>query len=68
VTIETPHGNPGHALTRMAPAGGNMIVAGATSGHHLKRVMRGSGVGYCATHAACPGVIVPGGQSWRVGG
>jgi universal stress protein family protein len=68
VTIETPQGNPGHALTRMAPAGDNVIVAGTTSGHHLQRAMHGSVGGYCATHAACPVVFVPGGQSRRVGG
>jgi nucleotide-binding universal stress UspA family protein len=68
VTIETPEANPGHALTRMAQAGDNVIVAGTTSGHHLKRAMHGSVARYCATHAACPVVIVPGGRSRRVGG
>ena len=68
VAIETPEGNPGHALTRMAPAGDSVIVVGTTSGHHLKRAMHGSVGGYCAKHAACPVVIVPDGRIRRVGG
>jgi nucleotide-binding universal stress UspA family protein len=68
VTIETPEASPGHALTRMARAGDNVIVVGTTSGHHLRRAMHGSVARYCATHAACPVVIVPGGRSRRWGG
>jgi nucleotide-binding universal stress UspA family protein len=68
VTIGTPEASPGHALTRMAQAGDNVIVAGTTSGHHLKRAMHGPVARYCATHASCPVMIVPGGRSRRLGG
>jgi nucleotide-binding universal stress UspA family protein len=68
VTIETPHGDPGPALTRLAPSGDNVIVVGTTSGHPLKRAVHGSVGGYCARHATCPVVVVPDGRSRQAGG
>ena len=50
VTIETPEGNPGPALTQFASASGDVLVVGTTSGHGMKRAVHGSVSAYCSAH------------------
>jgi nucleotide-binding universal stress UspA family protein len=50
VTIETPEGSPGPVLTRLASAGGGLLVVGTTPGHGLKRAVHGSVSTYCSAH------------------
>jgi nucleotide-binding universal stress UspA family protein len=57
VTIETPEGNPGPVLTRLA-SGDDVLVVGTTPGPSLKRAVHGSVSAYCAAHAHCPVTIV----------
>jgi nucleotide-binding universal stress UspA family protein len=47
VTIETPEGNPGPALTRLVSCSGDVLVVGAAPGHSLKRLLHGSVSAYC---------------------
>ena len=50
VTIETPEGNPGPALTQFASASGDVLVVGTTPGHGMKRAVHGSVSAYCSAH------------------
>ena len=50
VTIATPEGNPGPALTQLASASGDVLVVGTTSGHAMKRAVHGSVSAYCSAH------------------
>ena len=50
LTIETPEGNPGPALTQFASGSGDMLVVGTTSGHGIKRAVHGSVSAYCSAH------------------
>jgi nucleotide-binding universal stress UspA family protein len=59
VTVETPEGEPGAALTGIAGAGGDVIVVGQESPLSVRRVLHGSVSHYCRTHAPCPVVVVP---------
>ena len=68
VTIGTLAGGPGDALSRMGPAGDNVIVAGSASGQRGTRAMPDWAGGSRAPGPACPAAAVPGGRSWRVGG
>ena len=68
VTIGTLAGGPGDALSRMGPAGDNVIVAGSASGQRGTRAMHDWAGGSRAPGPACPAAAVPGGRSWRVGG
>src|ERR1700730_14549759 len=57
VTVETPEGDPGAALTDIATDGDLMVVGGGEPG--LKRALHGSVSHYCREHSRCPVVIVP---------
>jgi len=50
VAIETPEGNPGPVLTRLAWGRGDVLVVGTTPGHGLKRAVHGSVSAYCSAH------------------
>ncbi len=58
VTIETPEGNPGPVLTRIASGDDDVLVVGTTPGPSLKRTVHGSVSAYCAAHAHCPVTVV----------
>ncbi len=66
-TVPAAPSHAAQALTRTAPAAGNMIVVGITSGHHLQRAVRGPAGGYRARHATCTAVVLPCGRSRRAG-
>jgi nucleotide-binding universal stress UspA family protein len=57
VTIETPEGNPGPLLTRMASAS-DVLVVGTRPGPSLRRAVHGSVSAYCTAHAHCPVTVV----------
>jgi nucleotide-binding universal stress UspA family protein len=66
VAIETPEGNPGPLLTKIALPG-DVLVVGTAGRHSLKRVVHGSVSAYCTTHSRCPVAVVAAGRSrWYV--
>lgn len=58
VTIRTPEGDPGAALTRIASCDGDLIVVGREHVPSWRRARRGSVSRYCCGHASCPVVVV----------
>jgi nucleotide-binding universal stress UspA family protein len=62
VTIETPEGSPGPALTQLVSAPDDLLVVGTTPGHGLKRAVHGSVSAYCASHLPGQVSIVAAGQ------
>jgi nucleotide-binding universal stress UspA family protein len=62
VTVATPEGDPGAALTGMATAPGDMIVIGEEGVPRWRRIRRGSVSRWCMQHANCPVVVVPLGE------
>lgn len=64
VVLETPEGNPGPVLTKIA-CRGDVLVVGTAERHGLKRVVHGSVSAYCTTHSPCPvAVVAAGWQRW----
>jgi nucleotide-binding universal stress UspA family protein len=61
VTIKTPEGDPGPALTDVARAAGDVLVVGEGHRPSLRHLLHGSVSRYCDGHAHCPVVVVPGG-------
>ncbi len=61
MTVETPEGDPGAALTKIA-ADGDLIVVGREHAPTVQRVLHGSVGRYCCGHAPCPVVVVPAGE------
>jgi len=61
VAIETPEGNPGPVLTKIA-CPGDVLVVGTAGRRSLKRVVHGSVSAYCAAHARCPVAVVAAGR------
>jgi nucleotide-binding universal stress UspA family protein len=59
VTVRTPEGDPGAALTSIATHDGDMIVVGHEHMPGWRRAHRGSVSRYCRSHAGCPVVVVP---------
>jgi nucleotide-binding universal stress UspA family protein len=59
VTVQTPEGDPGAALTSIATRDGDMIVVGRNHAPGWWHAHRGSVSRYCESHAACPVVVVP---------
>jgi nucleotide-binding universal stress UspA family protein len=59
VTVRTPEGDPGAALSRIASRDGDMIVVGREHVRVWRRARRGSVSRYCRWHAGCPVVVVP---------
>jgi nucleotide-binding universal stress UspA family protein len=59
VTVRTPEGDPGAALTRIATRDGDMIVVGREHMPGWRRTRRDSVSRYCRSHAGCPVVVVP---------
>jgi nucleotide-binding universal stress UspA family protein len=57
VTVQTPEGDPGAALTSIADAGDMIVLGRGEPG--LRRVLHGSVSGYCRRHSRCPVVVVP---------
>lgn len=62
VTIETPEGDPGAALTGMATVPGDVIVIGDEHVPRWRRARHGSVSRWCVRHASCPVVVVPPGE------
>ena len=58
VTVWTPEGDPGAALTSIATHDGDMIVVGHQHGPGWWHAHHGSVSRYCRLHAACPVVLV----------
>ncbi len=58
VTIRTPEGDPGAALTGIATHDGDLIVVGREHMPGWRRARRGSVSRYCRSHAGCPVVVV----------
>jgi nucleotide-binding universal stress UspA family protein len=58
VIIETPEGNPGPVLTRIATGTGDVLVMSGTRRHRLGRAVHGSVSAYCARHSRCPVTVV----------
>jgi nucleotide-binding universal stress UspA family protein len=59
VTVRTPEGDPGAALTSIATRDGDMIVVGRENLPGWRRARHGSVSRYCRCHAGCPVVVVP---------
>jgi len=59
VTVQTPEGVPGPALTAVAGSAGDVIVVGDDSGMSLKHLLHGSVSRYCSEHAHGPVVVIP---------
>jgi nucleotide-binding universal stress UspA family protein len=59
VTVRTPEGDPGAALTSIATRHGDVIVVGRENLPGWRRVRHGSVSRYCRSHAGCPVVVVP---------
>jgi nucleotide-binding universal stress UspA family protein len=59
LTIRTPEGEPGAAVTSIATTEGDVIVVGQAPQLTVRRVLHGSVGRYCRGHARCPVVIVP---------
>jgi len=57
VTVKTPEGDPGAALTDIATDGDLIVVGGGEPG--LRRALHGSVGHYCREHSRCPVVVVP---------
>jgi len=55
VTIETPEGNPGPALTQLVSSCGDVLVVGTASSHSMKRLLHGSVSAYC--YSRLPGQV-----------
>lgn len=62
VTVRTPEGDPGAALTRVAARFGDLIVVGEDHVPRWRRAREGSVIGYCVRHSSCPVVVVPAGH------
>jgi nucleotide-binding universal stress UspA family protein len=60
VVIQTPECDPALALVGIASQPGDVLVVGTNPGHPARRVVHGSVSRYCARHAACPVLVVPG--------
>lgn len=58
VTVETPEGDPGRALTEIASRAGDVLVVGTTRGPRLGRAVHGSVSAYCARHSRCPVTVI----------
>jgi nucleotide-binding universal stress UspA family protein len=58
LTVRTPEGDPGAALTNIATHDGDMIVVGHRHGPNWWRARHGSVSRYCQVHASCPVVVV----------
>lgn len=52
-------GTPGRTLTE-ASRGAELLVVGSRGANPVSRILLGSVSAFCATHAECPVVIVPG--------
>jgi nucleotide-binding universal stress UspA family protein len=61
VAIETPEGNPGPVLTKIAVPG-DVLVVGTAGQRRLKRVVHGSVSAYCTVHSRCPVAVVATGR------
>lgn len=59
LTVRTPEGEPGAALTGIATADCDVIVVGQEPALTMRRVLHGSVSRYCRDHARCPVVVVP---------
>ncbi len=59
VTIETPEGEPGPTLTRIASGDGDLLVVGLEHGQAVQHLVHGSVSGYCLEHARGPVFAVP---------
>jgi nucleotide-binding universal stress UspA family protein len=59
VTVRTPEGDPGAALTGTATRDGDLIVVGHEHVPIWRRAHRGAVSRYCRSHAGCPVVVVP---------
>ncbi len=60
VAIQTPECDPGLALVGIASQPGDVLVVGTNHGHPVRRLVHGSVSRYCARHAHCPVLVVPG--------
>ncbi len=60
VAIQTPECDPGLALVGIASEPGDVLVVGTNPGHPVRRLIHGSVSRYCARHASCPVLVVPG--------
>lgn len=58
LTVRTPEGDPGAALTGIATHDGDLIVVGREHMPAWRRARRGSVSRYCRSHAGCPVVVV----------
>jgi nucleotide-binding universal stress UspA family protein len=65
VTVQTPEGDPGAALTSIATRDGDMIVVGRDHAPGWWHGHRDSVSRYCRAHAGCPVVVVPTDQEPR---
>jgi nucleotide-binding universal stress UspA family protein len=59
LTIKTPEGDPGVALTGIATADGDLLVVGTEEQFSARRLVHGSVSQYCCSHARCPVVVIP---------
>lgn len=59
LSVRTPEGEPGAALTGIAAANGDVIVVGQEPHLTVRRAVHGSVGHYCRGHARCPVVVVP---------
>jgi nucleotide-binding universal stress UspA family protein len=59
VTVRTPEGDPGAALTGIAIRHGDLIVLGRRHRPNWWHARQGSVSRYCRSHAGCPVVLVP---------
>lgn len=59
VTVQTPEGDPGAALTSIATRDGDVIVVGRENLPGWRRARHGSVSRYCRSHAGCPVVVAP---------
>ena len=59
VTVRTPEGDPGAALTGIATRDGDLIAVGCEHVPIWRRARRGAVGRYCRLHAVCPVVVVP---------
>ncbi len=60
VAIQTPECDPALALVGIANRPGDVLVVGTSPGHPARRLVHGSVSRYCARHASCPVLVVPG--------
>jgi nucleotide-binding universal stress UspA family protein len=59
VRVETPQGDPGATLVRLASADDDVLVVGTRPGHPLEKAVHGSVTAYCRRHSARTVVVVP---------